>query len=287
MMRESVIELIHQHAPLRLIPIVEQNIKESLLLRTNRMSEEHIPIGKARIGGRPDLPIHIEWPTWKNEPLSFIAQLNLADLPDYDFLNILPPEGILSFFYSANLETWSNPCDKNSWRVLYFEDKGLRRQEYPPTIPDHGRYDSLNVEFQWSITIPDWETPYLNMGYGESGWEEINKYMDMHERITALLNEGRILNRLLGHPEQQQCWMPRECQLESHGMYGVAYGGHSAAEVEAAEAGATEWELLLQIDSDDDARMMWGDCGRLYYWIPREELQRRNFDATWLILQCG
>jgi hypothetical protein len=29
--------------------------------------------------------------------------------------------------------------------------------------------------------------------------------------------------------------------------------------------------LLLQVDSDDDAGMMWGD-GRIYYWIRRENL---------------
>jgi uncharacterized protein YwqG len=286
-MRESIIPLIRQYAPPRLIPFIEQNIKESLLLRTKRVSEENIPIGKARIGGRPDLPNHIGWPTWRDEPLSFIAQINLADLPEYDFLNILPSEGVLSFFYSASLEIWSNPRDKNSWRVLYFEDKGLRRREYPPTIPDHGRYDSLNVEFQRSITIPESDSGYFVLEYGKSDEDEIDKYVDMHERIAALLNEGRTLNRLLGHPEQQQGWLLRECQLDSHGMYGVAYGGYSATEVEAVEAGATDWELLLQIDSDDDAKMMWGDIGRLYYLIPREELQRRNFDATWMILQCG
>jgi uncharacterized protein YwqG len=44
--------------------------------------------------------------------------------------------------------------------------------------------------------------------------------------------------------------------------------------------------LLLQIDTDDDAGMMWGDVGRLYFWVPRAELQERNFDAVWMVLQC-
>jgi uncharacterized protein YwqG len=287
-MRESIIELIHQYAPPRLIPIIEQNIKESLLLRTNPVSEEHIPIGKARIGGRPDLPNHIDWPTWRNEPLSFIAQLNLADLPAYDFLNILPSEGVLSFFYSARQETEGyDPRDKGSWRVIHFEDKGLQRRVYPPDLPDRGRYNSLAVEFQRSITIPEWESPYLDLGYGESGWEEIDKFLNLHKQVDAFLNEGRTINRLLGHPEQQQNDMQTECQLVSHGMYGVAYGGHSDSEVKTVKAGATDWELLLQIDSDDDAKMMWGDVGRIYYWIPCEELRQRNFEATWMILQCG
>jgi len=33
--------------------------------------------------------------------------------------------------------------------------------------------------------------------------------------------------------------------------------------------------------------MMWGDCGRLYLWITEEDLITRNFENSWLILQCG
>jgi len=42
----------------------------------------------------------------------------------------------------------------------------------------------------------------------------------------------------------------------------------------------------MQIDSDDNASMMWGDVGRLYFWILRDELQNKNFDASWMVLQC-
>jgi len=33
----------------------------------------------------------------------------------------------------------------------------------------------------------------------------------------------------------------------------------------------------LQIDSEDDAGMMWGDVGRLYWWMKKDELTRRDF----------
>ncbi len=33
----------------------------------------------------------------------------------------------------------------------------------------------------------------------------------------------------------------------------------------ALEAGQTEWRLLLQLDSDERAKMMWGDAGRVSY----------------------
>jgi uncharacterized protein YwqG len=32
--------------------------------------------------------------------------------------------------------------------------------------------------------------------------------------------------------------------------------------------------------------MMWGDAGRLYFWIRKQDLAEQSFDAVWAILQC-
>jgi uncharacterized protein YwqG len=32
--------------------------------------------------------------------------------------------------------------------------------------------------------------------------------------------------------------------------------------------------------------MMWGDSGRLYWWIREADLAEGRWDATWLVLQC-
>jgi hypothetical protein len=56
--------------------------------------------------------------------------------------------------------------------------------------------------------------------------------------------------------------------------------------VNELESGRYDWILLLQLDSDDDAGMMWGDVGMLYFWIKREDLKKENFDNVWMILQC-
>lgn len=47
-----------------------------------------------------------------------------------------------------------------------------------------------------------------------------------------------------------------------------------------------DWELLLRVDSDENANMMWGDVGRLYYLIRRQDLELRAFEKAWLIFQC-
>lgn len=285
-LRGDAIRLIHRYGPPRLVPNLEHNIKESLRLVTRQVAEEETPLGRTKIGGRPDLPDHVDWPVWRNLPQYFVAQVNLCDLPDFDFLRVLPPEGILSFFYCGQTGGF-DPRDKGSWRVFHFEDRNLRRREYPEDLLDDEELRNCPVEFRYSITIPELESPYTDLRYGESDQEEIEQYSDLRERLAAFLGEADPIHRLLGHPEQQQNDMQTECQLVSHGLYCGDASGYTDPRAETLKPGAKDWELLLQVDSDDSAGMMWGDAGRLYFWIPRHELRNRNFEATWMIQQGG
>ena len=56
--------------------------------------------------------------------------------------------------------------------------------------------------------------------------------------------------------------------------------------IENIEEDPTQWRLLLQIDTDDDAHMMWGDCGLLYFHISGQGLARRDFSQTLMVMQC-
>jgi hypothetical protein len=49
---------------------------------------------------------------------------------------------------------------------------------------------------------------------------------------------------------------------------------------------ADRWQLVLQIDSDPDAGMQWGDAGRVYVCIRKEDLAACRFERCWTILQC-
>jgi uncharacterized protein YwqG len=44
--------------------------------------------------------------------------------------------------------------------------------------------------------------------------------------------------------------------------------------------------LLLQLDTDDDAGMMWCDVGSLYFWIREQDARAGDFSKIWMILQC-
>ena len=81
--------------------------------------------------------------------------------------------------------------------------------------------------------------------------------------------------------------MELECQLVSNGIYCGDSVGYHSDEAKTLRSGASDWMLLLQIDTDDDTAMMWGDVGTIYYWIRKQDLVEGAFDRTWMILQCS
>ena len=121
-----------------------------VLVQTLAHPYENFHVGGSRIGGVPDLPAGVEWPTWHEEPLSFLAQFNLRELQRFGCCGIMPSEGHLWFFYAAaEQRSWGfDPNDRGSWRVIYAPTAGsglLRREA--PELPDHGRYKPCLLKF--------------------------------------------------------------------------------------------------------------------------------------------
>ena len=286
-LREQISELIREKSPPRLAEAVERSVRESLLLRTTPVPDEEMPVGKSRIGGMPDLPPEAEWPSWNDQPLAFIAQINVSELPSFEFLQVLPSTGVLSFFYSAQQETWGfDPKDKGSWRVLHLEEQGLQRRTPSPYLPDEGIYPACGLDFAPSFTLPDSESPLIDLGENRYTSDEARQYVDLWSSFAELVDDGRWLNRLLGHPDVIQHNPLIEAQLVSHGLNLFDGSGFTDPRRQELTPGAADWRLLLQIDSDPNTGMMWGDVGKLYYLMSSEDLRNRNFDAAWLILQC-
>lgn len=42
----------------------------------------------------------------------------------------------------------------------------------------------------------------------------------------------------------------------------------------------------MQVDSDDDLGVMWGDAGMLYFWVEESAARAGDFSNAWVILQC-
>lgn len=268
-------------------------VEELLALRRSSMRlgvtpcDEDLPLGASRIGGRPDLPAGTPWPhDDAGRPHSLVAQLDLAALQPFDVEGLLPPAGLLSFFYEAMEQSvWGfDPKDRHGWRVLLTEpDVPLVRHEPPEALIPEGVFRPGRLEPRLEWTMPDtWASAELEaLGLDR---DEEKAYQDLHQAWTEA--DDGLATRVLGHPEPVQGDMQLECQLASNGIYVGGPEGYRSAQARQLRPGAVDWRLLLQVDSEEDLGMMWGDVGRLYWWMRRDTLAARDFDRAWMVLQC-
>ena len=111
--------------------------------------------------------------------------------------------------------------------------------------------------------------------------EEQDSFFEFAESL------GDVEHHLLGHPQEIQGAMQLQCQLASNGLYCGDQSGYNDPRAVELKSGESDWQLLMQIDSDDNADWMWGDCGRLYFWIKSDDLKSQDFSNCWMVLQCG
>ena len=257
------------------------------------------PIGSSRLGGLPDLPADFAWPQWSPSKrltdlngtpspamLSFIAQINLSELPQ--LITGLPSAGWLYFFFDAVNQPWGfDPADRLGWRVLFYDGDAerLAPRQPPLELPSEGVFRASRITFEVECVLPNEAGSALGGRTPGGDTSLSDAYFDLLDGMTG--GTGAAQHRLLGEPRTIQNPMELECQLASHGLYCGGSSGYLDPRVESLRAGAADWSLLLQIDSEDEnTDWMWGDCGRIYYWIRRSDLRDRKFDAAWLCLQC-
>jgi uncharacterized protein YwqG len=264
----------------RLLKDLDFIAKPSVRLYTTPTDEGNLSIGASRIGGIPDLPPRIPWPEWKGLPQSFIAQIHLDDVRQYDTNAELPQTGMLWFFYDAQQQTYgADPADRGGWRIIFSEVySGLRRTSAPANLPAASQFKACSTSFASEITLS--QQPKLEIPDFDWTADEQQKYETLLSTFPNPADHAALHNRLLGYPETIQDDMRLECQLASHGVTDL--NDPRAAEL---SKGAMDWQLLLQIDTDERIGMRWGDAGMIYYWITRSDLQAHRFDRSWLVLQ--
>lgn len=256
-------------------------MQDSIRIAARPADEASLSIGASKLGGEPDVPAGAAWPTGKGSPLSFIAQIRLADVLTFDTQHALPPTGLLSFFYDATQQTYgADPADRGGWSVLYKmgDRAALQRLPAPVTLPAAARFKPCAVTFSGEVTLP--QQPELDMP--NLAWTADQKQAYENALATFPSQADRALphHRLLGNPDTIQDDMRLECQLAANGVSDA-----SAPAAAPLEAGANNWCLLLQVDSDDTVGMRWADAGMLYFWIERDALAARRFDNVWVVLQ--
>lgn len=264
---------------------LEKLMAVSIRLKATAAAQGELRPGSSKLGGIPDLPEGIVWPECNGVPMALLAQFRLQDLTPYDLDGRLPKSGILYFFYEAREQAWGfDPKHRGNWAVIYHDGAldNLRPTQPPAGLPKECRFRPCELAFHNEITVPSWDSRGVErLKLSE---KENDIFIDLLDAIRT--GEGTS-HRMFGHPDQVQGEMMLECQLASHGIYLGGSEGYADPRRAALEKGADDWQLLLQIDSDEEnLGAMWGDSGRVYFWIRQEDLKKRECGDVWLILQC-
>jgi uncharacterized protein YwqG len=276
-------------------PRLAPHCRPSIRVLPQAASAEPLPLGTSHLGGVPDLPAGTAWPAWQGRSLSFLAQLNLADLAAFEAATSLPPTGWLSFFYDAQEQPWGyDPADRGRAVVLYHPANAALAPAPLPADLSEAEYSAFPVvplAFAAELTLPDSREQDLGIAEDELTEAQRDAYWDLEH------HHGDGTSRVLGNPDVIQGTMRDQCALVSRGINTGSTklqeasrqaSGMSEEEIdELVQQAPEEWLLLLQLDShEDEANMMWGDSGRLYFWIPRLALAARDFGQVWQVLQC-
>lgn len=253
-------------------PLIRPKIDLTLIPDSN------IKIGQSKVGGNPDLTNENKWPKAENnKSMSFIAQMNCEVLSNYDTQQLLPKNGLISFFYCADQEAWGfAPKDKSRFKVLYsVETENLKNITFPNDLEEHSIFKSNRIDFESCLSLPTWEEDSIE---GIIQDEDDDNYSEVSSGSE---------NQIFGYANCVQAPMELECQLVTNGLFCGDPTGYEDPKAKELEKGKSDWILLLQISSEDDkTEMMWGDSGSIYFWIKKQDLLRKNFDNVWCILQC-
>lgn len=278
---------------------LEKSARNSVLLNIGGTAEKRI--GATRFGGRPDVPADFKWAyyegadyldeTQKSRPLSFMAQFDLSEIAKYDTDDLLPKTGLLSFFYECDTMRWGyDPKDKGCARVYYFEDvNALSPAEFPDDLEEDFRFPEIGITARSEKSYQDFEDFIVQREKMAMEWDMFDEALESMGIEDPDDLDDR--SKLLGWADVIQGNMTRECELVARRGY---YLGSGWDEVTPRDRQETEqwanrdWLLLFQLGTVEsvDFELMFGDCGRIYFYIRRDDLAARNFDNVWLILQC-
>lgn len=262
-------------------------------------SGDDVPLGESRFGGAPDLPIDWPWPECDGEPMTFVAQIALAELRAFDAANELPAEGTLSFFFAPGsmADDGTTPVRVFHWTA----DEQLERRATPTKLESLAAH---TIAFARESMVPGVESPFYESLADEQRVLAFRRALATpgNKRDVASLDptgpianfielynredSTRPIHRMLGYASNIQGDPYRDLEV------GLRPGGYDAyregtlAALETHRA-SRRWRLLLQIDASNDGELLLPqDGGYFYFWLTDEALARSAFEACVGTLQC-
>jgi hypothetical protein len=250
----------------------------------------------AQLGGLPSLPIN-SWPVWDghgslSHVLTFDCETVGAMLPELG----LPATGRLAFFYfdgafddfASTVGTW-DPTTRPGFRVMRLHPEQAaphdRMDVATPAPPGLAAFPAVALTAVRTLSWPAHESPIAESVWSRAGLVgprpgvPAPSVAALYDALHELPHGGYDTHQIGGYACPQQNSVELEVEQLRRGLEGEPFDW-SDPDVRVS---ATGWQLLLQVASDDDADMMWGDVGQLYYLVRSPN----DPEGALVTLQCG
>lgn len=236
------------------------------------------------LGGTPISSGQLEWPRKEGRPLGFVGQLDLSELELNKAAPWLPQSGRILFFYDMEKFPWGDsPTNANGWAVIHETGEPTHSIPFPDDLREFFRMPQRkHLRGREFVCLPSIQ----RVEYGGYGVTK-DEFPDYENLIEDLYDESPR-HQIGGYPcPIQDDSMEDICQLVAGGIDCTDLESVCGPKVDEIRNEANDWNLLFQFDSDEDIDMMWGDAGRLFFWIRERDARASDFSKVWIQVQCS
>jgi len=232
--------------------------------------EDGLSLRQSKFGGLPYLPKDVKYPQdSQGQTMFLLAQLNFVEIPK---LELFPESGILQFYISSGNDIYGacfeDLAKQESFRVLYFpnvvHDESMLITDFS-FLPE---FAMLPMQKSCSLTFKLQQAPMSAVDY-------------QFEPVILGQKAPEITEELLKIYGEYEKHFPST----GHKLGGYPYfTQHDPRHNEKYKA--ENYALLFQMDTDNEADIMWGDCGVGNFFIQSQDLRKHDFSRVLYNWDC-
>jgi uncharacterized protein YwqG len=254
-------------------------LKKCHRIKYTFIEDLNIKIGFSKIGGKPDLPKGVNWPTYKNNYLTFLCQIKLSDLDN----TLLPKEGMLYFFLYADPES-SYKGSRDSFKIIYHQaEKNLYRNEFPVDLDVRSKFSPSQMFFHDSISYPDDESPLIKDLF--NNWDDkIKFYSKLDNLMEQCYKNQSFEDKILGYDSALQSSAEHFWPINYLNIKTWDEVDEKKEEIDRIK---NDFVHFLEIDlfSNPSKLASYGGSPVVYFGIKKDDLKNRLFENMVLEFQ--
>lgn len=198
---------------------------------------------ESHFGGQPYFEQGEQWPTSKNgKKLDFVFQVfNTSELELPEHIELI------QFFYDWEEYPWDTGDD--GWLVKIYKKVNKENILWIDKPKELEKSKFCRIEFKQTLTLPD--------------WEGIDRHDNNASKLSCILNED----------EPWDSYQQIAIKLVGEQDYQSQFGGYPKwvqGESTPNNNEGNPMKLLFQIDSEENAGLVWGDVGLIYVFYDKE-----------------